>query len=40
MTISVGVLSFIIGSALVVSIAAPLVLLIMWIIELKKGQLW
>lgn len=40
MTISVGVLSFVIGTALTISIAAPLILLILWIIELKKGQLW
>lgn len=40
MIISMTAFSWLIGAALVLTIAAPLVLLGLLLVDLKKGQLW
>jgi hypothetical protein len=40
MTISVTLLSFMVLAATAVTMLAPLVLLILWIRDFKKRQLW
>jgi hypothetical protein len=40
MIVSAGFLKIMVGIALVVTIAAPVILIILWIRDWKKGQLW
>jgi hypothetical protein len=40
MTASVALLSTIVSVALVVTAIAPLLLFVLWLLDLKKGQLW
>jgi hypothetical protein len=40
MTISSTILSVLISTALVLTIAAPVLLLVLLILDWKKGQLW
>lgn len=40
MIVSSGLLSAIVMFALLVTAAAPVVLLVLWIMDWKKGQLW
>lgn len=40
MTISASSLSILVWAALIVTIAAPVILLVLFILDLKKRQLW
>ena len=40
MIISAGLLTFIVSLALLVTIIAPIVLLVLWIKDWRKDQLW
>lgn len=40
MTISVGALAWLVGTATVVTVIAPVVLMIFWLNDLLKGRLW
>lgn len=40
MIVSSGFLSVMVGIALSVTIAAPIILIVLWIKDWKKGQLW
>jgi hypothetical protein len=40
MTISVTALSWLVGTATLITIVAPVVLVIFWISDLVKGRLW
>lgn len=40
MTVSVSFLSVMVSIALAVTVVAPIALLILWINDWKKGQLW
>ena len=40
MTISAGMLAFVVSGALVVTIVAPIVLVVLWIKDVRKGELW
>jgi len=40
MTISAGMLAFVVSVALVVTIVAPIVLVVLWIKDVRKGELW
>lgn len=40
MIVSAGFLSVVVTLALLVTIAAPIVLIVLWIKDWRKGQLW
>jgi hypothetical protein len=40
MSVSVSMLSFLVGSALSITIAAPVVLMALFVRDWKKGDLW
>jgi hypothetical protein len=40
MTIPIGLFTFVILGALAVVVAAPLILLALWIADAKRGDLW
>ena len=40
MTISTTALAWLVGTATVITMAAPLALLVFWIRDLLKGRLW
>lgn len=40
MSVSVGFLSIMVTAALLLTILAPIVLLILWLRDWKRGQIW
>lgn len=40
MTISVTALTWLVGTATLITVLAPIVLMIFWILDLLKGRLW
>lgn len=40
MTISAGALALIVSVALAVTIVAPIILVVLWIKDARKGELW